>query len=436
MSNREVIQENNLKLQNCVDLANNLPEYQDIEPIYGVSDWRAVDIPLLNSGSYSVEFARACYPYILMKLCENASRSYEVYIMKIEEDTVTAFKIASASGYSDYYASYLIGYDDTYVYFCLGGIGNLPIKKLNTLTGEISDNSTTLYTRGEFVPYCNLGNNLVLRPCVYERKYYPATLCKISENGEKVTTIRTFSNGVLETIRVLSNTLFYDTNSNQKKLYRIIENEDEISITESSKLSVTALYGVNASETKVFADDGIYVLSSALTIGEKIAEYTLREYVDYQQQGDYYIGRSTHNLYKFNEDSNIFETIVTLENTVKFEDGIFMYLANDYVINFIKLNTNESFKYNDKSYYFKNNYSNTTSDKVLIGYEVLNQAGQQVIGTMPNNGELNYNSSTEEQIIPAGYTSGGTIAPALLTDTEYDECLELSQQILGESVSL
>ena len=57
-------------------------------------------------------------------------------------------------------------------------------------------------------------------------------------------------------------------------------------------------------------------------------------------------------------------------------------------------------------------------------------------GTMPNNGELNYNSSTEEQTIPAGYTSGGTIAPAPLTDTEYNECLKLSQQILGENVSL
>ena len=57
-------------------------------------------------------------------------------------------------------------------------------------------------------------------------------------------------------------------------------------------------------------------------------------------------------------------------------------------------------------------------------------------GTMPNNGELNYNSSTSTQTIPAGYTSGGTIAPAPLTDTEYNECLELSKQILGENVSL
>ena len=55
---------------------------------------------------------------------------------------------------------------------------------------------------------------------------------------------------------------------------------------------------------------------------------------------------------------------------------------------------------------------------------------------MPNNGELNYNSSTEEQTIPAGYTSGGTIAPAPIAQDDYDKCLELSEQILGEDVSL
>ena len=84
--------------------------------------------------------------------------------------------------------------------------------------------------------------------------------------------------------------------------------------------------------------------------------------------------------------------------------------------------------------YNTNDADMITSD-LLIGKTGYNLDGKTV-GTMPNNGELNYNSSTEEQIIPAGYTSGGTIAPAPLTDTEYDECLELSQQILGENVSL
>ena len=36
--------------------------------------------------------------------------------------------------------------------------------------------------------------------------------------------------------------------------------------------------------------------------------------------------------------------------------------------------------------------------------------GEKITGTIINNGELNYTPSTEEQTIPAGYTSGGTIA--------------------------
>ena len=76
-----------------------------------------------------------------------------------------------------------------------------------------------------------------------------------------------------------------------------------------------------------------------------------------------------------------------------------------------------------------------TVNDIIQGKTAYSSNGK-ISGTMPNNGELNYNSSTEEQTIPAGYTSGGTIAPAPLTDTEYDECLELSEQILGENVSL
>lgn len=79
--------------------------------------------------------------------------------------------------------------------------------------------------------------------------------------------------------------------------------------------------------------------------------------------------------------------------------------------------------------------ANATTNDIIQGKTAYSN-GEKLSGTMPNNGELNYNASTEVQIIPAGYTSGGTIAPAPLTDTEYDECLELSEQILGENVSL
>lgn len=91
---------------------------------------------------------------------------------------------------------------------------------------------------------------------------------------------------------------------------------------------------------------------------------------------------------------------------------------------------------NDGNYTYYNTYdSNVIAENILQNSVAYNNDGK-IVGTMLNNGELNYESSTEEQTIPAGYTSGGTIAPAPLTDTEYDECLELSEQILGENVSL
>lgn len=75
--------------------------------------------------------------------------------------------------------------------------------------------------------------------------------------------------------------------------------------------------------------------------------------------------------------------------------------------------------------------ANTSSSDVLLGKQFYNQQGF-TIGTMPNNGELNYTPSDNEQIIPEGYTSGGTIKAIDVTQTQYyEECLELSNQILG-----
>ena len=86
---------------------------------------------------------------------------------------------------------------------------------------------------------------------------------------------------------------------------------------------------------------------------------------------------------------------------------------------------------NDGDYTYYNTYDSTTISSEILQDKIVYSSKGKIVGTMLNNGELNYNSSLEEQTIPAGYTSGGTIAPAPLTDTEYDECLELSEQILG-----
>lgn len=57
---------------------------------------------------------------------------------------------------------------------------------------------------------------------------------------------------------------------------------------------------------------------------------------------------------------------------------------------------------------------------------------QKVVGTIPNNGALEYYPSDEEQIIPNGLTSGGVIKAADITTlSEYNECLTIANSIIG-----
>lgn len=77
--------------------------------------------------------------------------------------------------------------------------------------------------------------------------------------------------------------------------------------------------------------------------------------------------------------------------------------------------------------------ANAESNDVLQDKTAYNISGK-IVGTMPNNGELNYEVSTSEQTIPEGYTSGGKIAAARQTNEDYDGCLEITNYILAGGV--
>ena len=66
---------------------------------------------------------------------------------------------------------------------------------------------------------------------------------------------------------------------------------------------------------------------------------------------------------------------------------------------------------------------------VLEGNEFYNSSGLRV-GTMPNNGELNYEQSLEEQSIPLGYTNGGSIPAYPQTSENYMDCMLIANEIL------
>ena len=53
-TNQERIEQNNLKLAQLKTKADNLPEYQDIEPIYTLGDYRIADTKLnIGNDNYS-----------------------------------------------------------------------------------------------------------------------------------------------------------------------------------------------------------------------------------------------------------------------------------------------------------------------------------------------------------------------------------------------
>lgn len=254
-----------------VDGTANVPT-----PIYNISDWVSVNIPELNSMDGSISRAVTCYPYILIDYHVNSGvvNSY-IYIIKINNGVSEV--LYTENGYfSNYSSSSLFGYDNRYLYFYLGTSSACTMKKLDLNTNEVSDTTGTIQINYMYnYPYI-INNNLILKPYIYRSGSYPAQIYKISNNGDTVETLYTFPNSILESVRMLTDNIFWDTKN--KKIYKITEENNVVSVAESpSSLSINNFYGINLYGTKIFADDGIYNLSSTFSLGEKIADYTLKE---------------------------------------------------------------------------------------------------------------------------------------------------------------
>lgn len=88
---------------------------------------------------------------------------------------------------------------------------------------------------------------------------------------------------------------------------------------------------------------------------------------------------------------------------------------------------------------FSNVSSATVTASEVLKNEKAYGAEGLIVGTMPNNGALTYTPSEQEQTIPAGYTSGGTVKAIdysdTLTPTEYTTALNTANEILTDMAS-
>lgn len=146
---------------------------------------------------------------------------------------------------------------------------------------------------------------------------------------------------------------------------------------------------------------------------------------------------TTLKVYKINDTS------LTLENTLNISAGKWFFHYGKEILYTNTENNIVGYKLGDSGLLVKMNRlgtnffnlfeaSSTTSDDILKGSIVYLNSGKTV-GTMPNNGELNYEVSTIKQTIPSGYTSGGIIAASPVLQEDYDNCLNIANQILGDT---
>lgn len=237
----------------------------------------------------------------------------------------------------------------------------------------------------------------------------------------------------------MSDNSYDDTSmTSRKNLVYIQSNNSASYITTATDYIFSPSGNIAVNKNSVY-NNTFNVANKSYTIGDKI--------LDFDEQLDilYFINETSFLCFN-GSNKNIKVVILDLENNTYTSFNYTLdypitqkstvttnrlnILNNQYSQLFIE-SKDILYSINSKDDILYNTYNSTAgSNDILVNRIAYNEDGE-VIGSMPNNGELNYTPSTSEQTIPAGYTSGGTVAASPLTQDDYNSCLDLSYNILG-----
>lgn len=457
MSNKEIIQENNLKLQDCVDLANNLPNAQNIEPIYGTSDYVLLRPSFMTDITELIRVARCDdYYFIAYKNTTTVGDLFKLVDGQLQRISTTS--ITSDSNLDEYV---IYGYDDDYVYVGYYVEYGRVMYKISLFDGSVENGNWSSSTYlSQFIPFTAKEGYVI--SCNYRSSYARFYNMPSNSSGSSI------SQYVVGTINdekhlFLGGTRGYSSNATSI-ISMIKENNTWVpyaSYIENRPSSDIDIYGFNYMMNKMFASDGIYGFnSSSSTVLEKITDWSYKFIESINDK--YYIlynyanenSNESCQFGTFDENTNEFTILSTFKNVgsqcLASKDGIYMFNQSDIQI---------GFTYNNKDYYFTND-ATVNSDVLLEGNVLYDITLQTVLGTMTNNGDVTIEPTTEEQIEEQGYYNSLKINAVtssidnnivaenikkdisilgvtgtyegVMSQSEYNECLTLSQQILGE----
>lgn len=191
---------------------------------------------------------------------------------------------------------------------------------------------------------------------------------------------------------------------------------------ETIKTYIGSVNFINNSLTKIMIDNNLYYLNSDRSVGDLIKsnifeDYDIKSHTLRHLSGNYYYDfhygvNGANSLVLFDENTNKFIYQRTLNNLVTMSHHYPTYLNNAGKICYLNYAENQQeilgYTINNEDLY-KIIDKNIHSNKILAGVEVYDNKRNTVIGSMSNNGELNYTPNTTDQTIPLGYTSGGTV---------------------------
>lgn len=416
MSDQSRLQANNDKIDEIKTLVNNLPEYQDLEPIYGITNYTMsskIISPEANN-PYIYRYARLG-PYVAVVFASRTTYSSygmtnsSLYLYRIESNGDLTLLHKNKSFYAGNKLT-IIGYDDNYVYLYMynwnGGTAPtyFPLTKfnLNTMTYEnnvsvtLSTGQTDLYSISNNIFYAYTGDGCY----AYQLNPSTATATKL---GNRV------PGGYL------GNTSFISVSGGSTwttKFYYNRNNFTEV-VSKTFPTSTTQQFCccLTADENKLIFDGNIYRTNSNLDLVELLNENVVSKSAScYRVNNKYYL--SDNKLMTLNNTTNTFTIELEAPNFAFKYNELFVLSANSTQLSCVTFNTGETvigFRYNGLPYTY-NNPAVVNTENILQGYQTYNESLVSVIGTMPDNGALNYTPSDSQQTIPAGYTSGGTIS--------------------------
>lgn len=417
LTNKERIEENNIKLQDLKTKIDNLPEYQDVEPIYGGLDY--------TSKTYSVEdisgdFINPTF-YVFGKLCIRYSRNKELFIY-YDGEYINTFigktnldKKIGVIYYNQNEYIFIVNNMSTYTddwQIVSVNIKNKTITDLGRYT--LPESSSTIYTSGkEFI--LGASNNL------YRYNKETNTFKKYGQFKSSTQ------------LNFIGNNFYICYHVNHAGyINKFIYNSESDTYSITSK-QIDEVNGINYYGNKIFISGNVYKLNNDLSVGDLLAKNVYdgadKGYTFYCINDKYFIYNGM--LYSWDDETN------TMTKLIKMYNGIIGgYLSDNNThsvvqYDFTKSQTQIGVSIKGTPIYFNWKPEASTSDDLLSGKVLYTSGADSLTGTMPNNGELNYTPSTEDQTIPKGYTSGGTISKVSITEEDYNECLKITKQILG-----